>query len=298
MWTHSLILSYWEDLLDSTSTYPSRVYSLATASHSIPPGEITEVGKNLKCLSLSFQLLPFPCLVPFDVSVGSSTSSSLLYQELVYYRFSYTSTGLTLVLDIDYGSVICYTSDTLQNPNRQHGYTARVEASYYNDSYIDPSVFQSAVGGYLYIGIEGSANVSNNTFSLNSTTGDYSTKGKNKPAAKQYTILHFYTVPDPPDGIRSLSITTTSTEIAWDIPVAAINTPISGIDHYELMVYEDRFNLPTIFANTTETSYLFTGLEEYVNYSCEVAAVNTVGQGLYSTAFIILTMQAGITFSI
>ena len=115
--------------------------------------------------------------VPFDTLIGSSTTSTLLHRELVYYRFSYPSTGVTLLLDISYGSVVCYASDTLQNPNSEHGYTARVEASYYNDSYIDPSIFQGAIGGYLYIGIEGSSNVSNNTFTLNSTAGDYATKG-------------------------------------------------------------------------------------------------------------------------
>lgn len=90
----------------------------------------------------------------------------------------YPSTGITLVLDIGYGSVVCYASGTLQNPNSEHGYTAKVEASYYNDSYVDPSSFQGAIGGYLYVGIEGSSNVSNNTFTLNSTVGDFATKGK------------------------------------------------------------------------------------------------------------------------
>lgn len=82
------------------------------------------------------------------------------------------------MLDIGYGSVVCYVSGTLQNPNSEHGYTAKVEASYYNDSYVDPSSFQGAIGGYLYVGIEGSSNVSNNTFTLNSTVGDFATKGK------------------------------------------------------------------------------------------------------------------------
>lgn len=116
--------------------------------------------------------------VPFDTSVGSSVTASLEYREVIYYRFSYSTNGLTLVLNVPYGYVNCYASGTIQNPNRQHGYTARVEASYYNDSYIDPSTFQAAVGGYLYIGIEGRYNSSNNTFSLNSTFGDTATKGK------------------------------------------------------------------------------------------------------------------------
>jgi hypothetical protein len=210
--------------------------------------------------------------VPFDTSIGSSTTSTLLHRELVYYRFSYPSTGATLLLDISYGSVVCYASDTLQNPNSEHGYTARVEASYYNDSYIDPSIFQ---GGYLYIGIEGSSSVSNNTFTLNSTAGDYATK-----------------VPDPPNGIKSITITTTLAEISWDAPVPAVNTPISDIDHYKLRVYEHQFNLSIILVNTTESSYLFTGLEEYVNYTCEIASVNRVGLGQYSAAYVFLTQQA------
>ena len=129
--------------------------------------------------------------VPFVTSIGSPTSSSLLHRELVYYRFSYPSTGLTLVLDVGYGSVICYTSDTLQNPNSEHGYTALVEASYYNDSYIDPSIFQGAIGGYLYVGIEGSSSVSNNTFTLNSTTGDLATKGKIHYEVNCYICIPF-----------------------------------------------------------------------------------------------------------
>jgi receptor-type tyrosine-protein phosphatase Q len=213
--------------------------------------------------------------VPFDTSIGSPVTFSLQHRELIYYRFSFPSSGLTLVLDIDYGSVICYASDFIQNPNSLHGYTASVEASYYNDSYIDPADFPGAVGGYLYIGIEGSSNTSNNTFDLNGTAGDYATK-----------------VPDPPDGVRSLSITATSVNIAWEAPVPTVATPISDIDHYELMVYESQFNLPTLYANTTGLSYLFTALEEYINYTCEIAAVNRVGQGQYSTAFIFLTRQA------
>ena len=115
--------------------------------------------------------------VPFDATIGSSIMSTLAYQEVVYYRFSFPTTGLTLVLDVSYGSVVCYASDSIQNPNRKHGYSLRVEASYYNDSYIDPAVVQGAVGGYLFVGIEGRSNASNNSFSLNGTAGDSATRG-------------------------------------------------------------------------------------------------------------------------
>ena len=128
------------------------------------------------CRNGLYDLFPLHA-VPFDAVVGSTITSSLVYREVIYYRFSFPTNGLTLVLDIDYGSVVCYASDSLQNPNRQHGYSFRVEASYYNDSYIDPSMAQGAVGGYIFIAIEGSSNISNNTFSLNGTAGDSATKG-------------------------------------------------------------------------------------------------------------------------
>jgi len=86
------------------------------------------------------------------------------------------SSGLTAVLDISEGSVVCYISNSLQNPNRKYGYTWRVEAYYYNDSFIDPSTIQGEAGGYIYIGIEGRSNTSN-TFVLNATSGDTATKG-------------------------------------------------------------------------------------------------------------------------
>ena len=104
-------------------------------------------------------------------------TSSLVYQEVIYYRFPFPNTGLTFILDVPYGSVVCYVSDTIQNPIPENGYSWRVEASYYNDSYIDPSMVQIAVGEYIYVGIEGRSNASNNTFNLNSTVGDTATKG-------------------------------------------------------------------------------------------------------------------------
>lgn len=100
-------------------------------------------------------------------------------------------------------------------------------------------------------------------------------------------------VPDPPSGVQLLSITSTSASISWEVPVPFVDTPISAIERYELMVYEYQYNLPTIFANTTELNYVFTGLEEFVNYTFKVAAVNTVGQGFYSTDFNFQTHQAG-----
>ena len=104
-----------------------------------------------------------------------------------------------------------------------------------------------------------------------------------------------YLVPDPPSGVQSLFITSTSATIAWEAPVSHVNTPISNIERYELMVYEYVHNLPTIFSSTTELTYTFTitSLEEFVTYTCKVAAVNRVGRGQYSTYINFTTNQAG-----
>ena len=106
-----------------------------------------------------------------------SVTSTLVYKEVVYYRFPFPTNGLTFVLEISVGSVICYASNSLQNPGRKYGYIWRVEADSYNDSYIDPSTIQGTVGAYIYIGIDGRSINSNNTFVLTTTGGDASTKG-------------------------------------------------------------------------------------------------------------------------
>ena len=48
--------------------------------------------------------------------------------------------------------------------------------------------------------------------------------------------------------------------------------------------------------NSSQLYYVFTNLEEYNNYSCEIAAVNLVGDGVYGSPFNFSTLQAGIYF--
>lgn len=81
------------------------------------------------------------------------------------------------MLDVLNGSVICYASDSIQNPNNQNRFAFRVEASNYNDTYIGPSMAQGALNGYIFIGVEGRSNASNNAFRLNSSAGDSATRG-------------------------------------------------------------------------------------------------------------------------
>ena len=81
--------------------------------------------------------------------------------------------------------------------------------------------------------------------------------------------------------------------MTWQAPVPAFNTPISVIEHYELMIYEYQFNISTIHVTTAELHYLFTNLEEFNNYTYEIAAVNRVGQGVFSSPHNFSTLQAG-----
>ena len=100
-------------------------------------------------------------------------------------------------------------------------------------------------------------------------------------------------VPTAPTSIGTLFTTSTSANITWQAPIPFFDTPISVIEHYELMVYEYQFNISTIHVTTAELYYLFTNLEEFNNYTCEIAAVNRVGQGVYSSPYNFSTLQAG-----
>lgn len=101
---------------------------------------------------------------------------SLVNKEAIYYRFPFPGNGVTFVLEVLNGSVVCYASNTFSNPHHKYNYTWSIEASYYNDSYIDPSTIQVTVGPYIYVGIVGNSN-SSSAFFLNATSGDSATAG-------------------------------------------------------------------------------------------------------------------------
>ena len=90
--------------------------------------------------------------------------------ERVYYRFNFPSTGLTIRLNVGVGYIVCYASDSNQNPNAVQGYDWRVETSGYIDTFIDPTLLGRPAGQYVYISLEGSQ--SSNSFSVNSSSGD------------------------------------------------------------------------------------------------------------------------------
>lgn len=99
-----------------------------------------------------------------------TASNSVGMGERVYYRFDFLSTGITIRLDVGMGYIICYASDSNQNPNAVQGYDWKVESSGYIDTFIDPTLLGRPPGQYIYISLEGSQ--SNNSFLVNFTDGD------------------------------------------------------------------------------------------------------------------------------
>lgn len=53
------------------------------------------------------------------------------------------------------------------------------------------------------------------------------------------------------------------------------------------------FNLTDFTFNTTNTTYTIDMLEEYIRYSCQVAAATSVGVGPYTDPTEITTLQSG-----
>ena len=92
-----------------------------------------------------------------------------------YYELPFPVEGLTLRLDVGLGYIICFASDSTPNPSEQD-YNWKVEASGFADAFLDPSTIGRVPGDLLFIAIKGSN--ATNTFTLNTTFGDTSTRGE------------------------------------------------------------------------------------------------------------------------
>lgn len=95
----------------------------------------------------------------------------------------------------------------------------------------------------------------------------------------------------PPQNFSATVTGTTSVEFNWQPPPTDDqNGPLS---YYQLWLVDETFNLTDTTINTTNTSYSIATLEEYIHYSCQVAASNVVGVGPYSSPVEITTLQDG-----
>ena len=104
------------------------------------------------------------------IGLNAASSGSVAAAVLQYFQLQFPDNGLTIILNISLGSVICYASDQVQNPNARQTYIWLVQTDSYTDLFIDPLLLGRAAGDNIFIGIEG-VNSANN-FTVNNTAGD------------------------------------------------------------------------------------------------------------------------------
>ena len=98
-------------------------------------------------------------------------------------------------------------------------------------------------------------------------------------------------VPAPPTNLQATLINSTSVNISWQAPPPVSTITIAS---YRLVVSETEFGLNDTVASSTATSYTFTGLEEYNNYTCSVVAVSTYDGVSNETVISFTTPEGGI----
>ena len=94
-----------------------------------------------------------------------------------------------------------------------------------------------------------------------------------------HTHTHMHTalpVPETPLSLQVTSVTTTTATVTWSAPPF---DPQNLVAFYNLTVSEDTFGLPDVEVMFTGATfrYTFSGLEEYVNYTCDVISVGVFG---------------------
>ena len=107
---------------------------------------------------------------PIPINIGIVGTGSVNQGERQFFQFPFPLDGLTIGISVTSGSVVCYSSDQIQNPTSTQGYDWRIETDGYADVYIDPDLLNRNPGQYIYAAIEGLESGSN--FSLNSTVAD------------------------------------------------------------------------------------------------------------------------------
>ena len=105
--------------------------------------------------------------------------------------------------------------------------------------------------------------------------------------------MYLFAAPPRPDPPRLVSVqvtTTTTFSVTWLAPTASTANRISS---YILML-TDELTGSAINVTTTSTSYTFSGLQEYRNYSCLVYSVSRYGPISLSTITVrTTTLEAG-----
>ena len=101
-------------------------------------------------------------------------------------------------------------------------------------------------------------------------------------------VLH--AVPSAPPLNFTASVNgTTSVLFNWQPP--SLDDRNGILSYYQLRLVDQSFNLTDLMFNTTNTNFNIDTLEEYIRYSCFVAAATDVGLGPYTDPIEITTLQ-------
>lgn len=109
------------------------------------------------------------------VIVGTPESDVVDSGRFKYYELPFLNEGITITLYVQQGLLICYASDLVRNPSEDQ-YIWKVETDRYVDVYLDPTTLLRPAEAYVYVSLMGTHGT--NSFTINSTSSDTSTKGK------------------------------------------------------------------------------------------------------------------------
>ena len=105
-----------------------------------------------------------------------------------------------------------------------------------------------------------------------------------------FLMFHHTALPAPPTNLRVTFINSTSVTISWQAPPPVSTITIAS---YRLVVSETEFGLNDTVASSTTTSYTFTRLEEYNNYTCSLVSISTYDVISIETVISFTTPQGG-----
>ena len=106
-----------------------------------------------------------------------------------------------------------------------------------------------------------------------------------------HTFIH--TVPLAPSNIQLLAVDKTTATLMWTAPTPNIESPLSPIISYQLILSTQQYGLSDREVTVTTNFHKFVDIEEFTEYTCVVAATNGVGQGQFSSPFMFTTIQSG-----
>lgn len=110
-----------------------------------------------------------------EITIGNPTGDSVSSGQFKFFELPFPDEGVTIRLEVQQGTVICYASDRIRNPN-ENDYDWKIETDDYIDAYLDPSSLGRPAGNYVFVSLQGVQSI--NTFSLDTTSGDTSISGK------------------------------------------------------------------------------------------------------------------------